>query len=308
MNHPRAAAESRAHRGAVQDRIVSVSAAPYDGYPWPRLLESLAAIGATHVEPVYALGSAPFDESVFDDTHARQVAGWLRDHGVACHALSAHLDLGRGDAVELLRRRMDFARRIGARIVNSYGAAREHERSFLTNLAVIARHAESLDLHVGLEASGERCDELLARADDAVALVRRVGHPRIGLNHDTGNVLSRDPGADPVREALTALPACVHVHLKDVRASADGYFHVPLGSGDAGCADIVRALAATPLDCSIELPLRQHRSADGHSSRSVYRVPLADIERTLAAGLRFVAEHLRPHPESDAARATAQAA
>jgi len=51
-----------------RDRIVSISGAPYDGYPAPHMFESLARIGATHVEPAYIVGyTEPFDESSFTD-------------------------------------------------------------------------------------------------------------------------------------------------------------------------------------------------------------------------------------------------
>ena len=49
---------------AGRDRIVSISGAPYDGYPAPHMLDSLASIGATHVEPAFIVGyTEPFDES-----------------------------------------------------------------------------------------------------------------------------------------------------------------------------------------------------------------------------------------------------
>lgn len=276
------------------ERIVSVSGAPYDGYPFPRMLESLAAIGATHVEPAFIVGyTEPFDESAFTAEEARRHAAWLQEHGIRCHAFSSHIDLGRADAVEVFKGRMDFARRLGARVINTNAAARSNEKRFYANIDQLARHAEALDMWIGLENPGDGSDNLLNTAADAQALLARVGSARVALNHDAGNTISHRPGVDTVADALAALPLCLHTHVKDVRVNADGYFFTPLGQGSVGCARIVQAIAATPLDLSIEIPLRLHRGPDSKPSRGVYRAPLADIEGVLRQALQFVNAQLK---------------
>jgi len=279
--------------GEAGKRIVSVSAAPFDGYPFPRVLESLAAIGVTHVEPAFIVGyTEPFDESVFGPQQARQYAAWLKEAGIACHAFSSHIDLGRPDALEVFRGRMDFARAIGVRVINTNAAARSNERRFYANIAQLAAHAEALDLWIGLENPGDGSDNLLNTAADAADLLARIDHPRVGLNYDAGNTISHRPGVDTVTDALAAMPHCVHTHVKDVRVTADGFFFTPLGEGQVGCARIVEAIARTGLDLSIEIPMRLHRGPDAKPSRAVYRVPLGDIEAMLKSALQFVDAHL----------------
>jgi sugar phosphate isomerase/epimerase len=280
-------------RDGTHGRIVSVSAAPYDGYPFPRVLESLAACGATHVEPAFIVGyTEPFDESAFSATQALQYAAWLKEAGLKCHAFSSHIDLGRPDALEVFRGRMNFARAIGARVINTNAAARSNEKRFFANAELLARHAEKLDLWIGLENPGDGSDNLLNTAADAAALLGRIGHPRIGLNYDAGNTISHRRTVNPGNDALAAMPLCVHTHVKDVRATPDGFFFTRLGEGEIGCASIVEAIAVTELDLSIEIPLRLHRGRDSKPSRNAYRVPLADIEETLKAALSFVNQHL----------------
>jgi sugar phosphate isomerase/epimerase len=279
--------------GGGRTRIVSVSAAPFDGYPFPRVLESLASIGATHVEPAFIVGyTEPFDESAFTAAQAKQYAAWLRDAGIACHAFSSHIDLGRPDALEVFRGRMDFARALGARVINTNAAARSNEHRFYTNIAQLASHAEKLGMWIGLENPGDGSDNLLNTAVDAAALLARIDHPRVGLNYDAGNTISHRPSIDPAADALAAMPHCVHTHVKDVRANAEGFFFTPLGEGQVGCAGIVEAIAKTDLDLSIEIPMRLHRGPDARPSRTIYRVPLGDIEDTLKAALQFVRQHL----------------
>lgn len=274
-------------------RIVSVSAAPYDGYPFPRVLESLAACGVTHVEPAFIVGyTEPFDESAFSPAQATQYAAWLKESGISCHAFSSHIDLGRPGALEVFRGRMDFARKIGARVINTNAAHRSNERRFYRNIAVLAAHAEELDMWIGLENPGDGSDNLLNTASDAAPLLARIGHPRVGLNYDAGNTISHRPGTDCAADAVAALRSCVYTHVKDVRADANGYFFTPLGEGGIDCARIVQAIAGTRLDLSIEIPMRLYRGPDARPNRNLYRVPLGDIEPVLISSLQFVRQHL----------------
>ncbi len=280
-------------RDGTAERIVSISAAPYDGYEFPRVLESLASIGARHVEPAFIVGyTEPFDESAFTPEKARQYAAWLREHGLSCHAFSSHIDLGRPDALKVFLGRMDFARAIGARVINTNAAHRSNEKRFYENIAQLARHAEQLDLWIGLENPGDGSDNLLNVAADAPALLARIAHPRVGLNYDAGNTISHRPDVDMTADAIAAMPLCLHTHIKDVRRNPDGFFFTPLGEGHVGCAPILDAVTRSPLDLSIEIPLRLHRQPNAQPSRAPYRVPIADIEAVLRPALAFVHEHL----------------
>jgi sugar phosphate isomerase/epimerase len=289
MTSPKLPSRDNASRG----RIVSVSAAPYDGYPFPRILESLASCGVTHVEPAFIVGyTEPFDESAFSAEQATQYARWLKDAGIACHAFSSHIDLGRPDALEVFRGRMDFARAIGARVINTNAAHRSNERRFFRNIAVLAAHAEQIGLWIGLENPGDGSDNLLNTASDGPPLLATIDHPRVGLNYDAGNTISHRPGTDCAADAIAALPYCVHTHVKDVRVDANGFFFTPLGEGQIDCARIVRAIAGTALDVSIEIPMRLHRGPDAKPNRNLYRVPLGDIEPVLETSLQFVQQGL----------------
>ena len=57
--------------------VVSISAAPYDGYEFPRALDSMARCGVRHVEPAFIVGyTEPFDEATFGAASARQHRAW----------------------------------------------------------------------------------------------------------------------------------------------------------------------------------------------------------------------------------------
>ena len=280
----------------MRDRIISLNGAPYDGHPVPAMLASMAACGARNVEPAFIVGyTEAFDESAFSAAQTQQWQRWLLDAGMSCHAMSSHIDLGRDDAVEVFRGRMDFARALGAEVINTNAAARRLRKSFFANIEVLARHAESIGLKIGLENPGDGSDNLLNTASDAAVLLAEIGHPMVGLNYDAGNTISHRPGVVvPADDAVTALTLCVHTHIKDVRSDASGYFFTPLGQGSIDCARILKAVTETELNLSIEIPLRLHRLPNAQPSRSPYRVPLADIEAVLKPALAFVQQHLSP--------------
>jgi sugar phosphate isomerase/epimerase len=276
--------------------ILSVSAAPYDGYAFPRVLESLALCSVRYVEPAFIVGyTEPFDESAFSPASARRYAGWLSDSGIGCHAFSSHIDLGRADAVEVFFGRMDFAARLGAKVINTNAAARANAIGFFRNIPILARRAEELGMIIGLENPGDGSDNLLNTAQDGIDLLGQIGHPCVRLNYDAGNTISHRPasrpgGVDPVRDALLAMPSCGHVHIKDVRADASGYVFTPLGQGDIDCGAILRA--AGMLSLSIEMPLRLSRGPDAKPRRASAPVPISRIEAALKASLEYVEQHL----------------
>ena len=276
------------------NRIVSVSAAPYDGHPVPLMLESIARCGASHVEPAFIVGyTEPFDESSFSADNVRQWLGWLIGAGIGCHALSSHIDLGEKDAVAVFRKRMDFARSLGARVINTNATARSNAAQFMKNIDILARHAEDIGLQIGLENPGDRSDNILNTAEDAAGLLGDIDHPSVGLNYDAGNTVSHRPEQDPVKDALLAMPLCVHTHIKDVNIKPDGFYFTQLGEGDVGCSAILSALANTRLDLSIEIPLRLHRQAGARPVRGLESLPISMIEYTIKPALSYVKTQLQ---------------
>ncbi len=279
-------------------RIISFSGAPYDGYAFPEILDSLASCDVTHVEPAFIVGyTGAFDESAFTPAQARQTIAWLAESGLKCHAFSSHIDLGREDAVEVFTGRMDFAAALGAKVINTNAAARLWSERFFRNIEPLVHHAEQLGLIIGLENPGDGSDNLINTAADGIALLDRLGHPNLRLNYDAANTVSHRPpgtpgGVIPADDALLAMPYCGHVHIKDARVTPEGYFFTPLGEGDIGCERIVRGVAGTDLALSVELPLRLHRGPDAQPIRRPEPVPLAEIEAAVRTSLAFVERHL----------------
>lgn len=274
-----------------EQRIVSVSAAPYDGHPLHTTLESLARIGATHVEPAFIVGyTEPFDETAFLPSAIMDTRRALSDAGIACHTVSSHIDLGLPDAVEIFTGRLAFAADIGGRIICTNAAARAHEAAFLRNIEIILRRAEGFDVVVALENPGDGSDNLFNIAADGLDLVRRFASPWLKLNYDAANTASHRPALpDFASDAIKALPESAHAHIKDLIRDGTGWHFTAIGRGTIGCDRILAALEDYPtLPISIELPARLHRDADARPVRDDTPVPLAAIERDLATSLQAV--------------------
>ncbi|KQX51311.1 MULTISPECIES: sugar phosphate isomerase/epimerase family protein [Ensifer] len=272
-------------------RIISVSGAPYDGHSRSAMLDSVAKIGFTHFEPAFIVGyTEPFDETAFSSSNANEWRKAISIAGLSCHAFSSHIDLGLDGSVEVFTGRMEFAAALGAKVIATNAAARAREASFFRNVEILLKRAETLNITIALENPGDGSDNLINTARDGVALVERLASPFLKLNYDAANTASHRPDmGDLAEDAILALPASAHAHIKDVRRTEQGWFFTPIGDGEVGCGRLLRAVAELPgFPVSIELPLRLHRGADAQPIRRYDPVPLTTIEEMLTRSLKIV--------------------
>ena len=272
-------------------RILSASGAPYDGHGRETMLDSIARVGFTHFEPAFIVGyTEPFTEDAFTWEEARGWCRALQASGLSCHAMSSHIDLGLADAVEIFIGRMDFAAAIGAKLIATNASARDREAAFFGNIETLLRHAETLGLVIALENPGDGSDNLINTASDGIALVERLASPFLRLNYDAANTASHRPDfGDFAQDAIGALTASAHAHIKDVRRTPEGWFFTPIGDGEIGCTHILSEISVLPdFPLSIELPLRLHRDASARPVRRADPVALETIEHALSRSRQAV--------------------
>jgi sugar phosphate isomerase/epimerase len=269
---------------------ISISTAPYDGYEFPAVLDSMAACGVTFVEPAFDSGyTGTVDEATFNAWNAKQYRRWLDHSGLACHAFSTHMDLGQADAVDVFTRRMAFAAALGARVINTNAATRGNTDIFFDNIEKLAHAAEALDMVIGLENPGNGAPSLINTAEEGLELIAELGLSVVRMNYDPGNAASHRPGKiNAVAAALAAIPACAYFHVKDLVVE-DGWRFVPPGQGIIGYDRIMPALVKAGLPFGVELPLRVHRMPNGQPVRADEPVPLPEIEAAVKACLAYVA-------------------
>lgn len=264
------------------DRIVSVSSMAFDGYPLETALDELAALGVKHVEP--ASVDKVFQHLVEEDfcpARANRLRRELGERGLSCLSLSAHMDLTQPDSVDRFQRRLEFARNLGARCVNSIAGPSEHLDGFRRNLPAIAERAKDLGVVIALENHGD----LLNREAQILDFIREIGHPAVRVNYDTGNAWYYSRGAvDPVEELALLAPVVAHVHLKSPKI-VDGLLRwVALGDGVLDLSRAARVLAERMpgVPVSYELSPRQ-RSRDFEPRWRAPEIPPLEEIRSLVA-------------------------
>ncbi len=267
------------------DRIVSVSTMAYDGYPLETALDELAALGVRYVEP--ASVDKVFQhlvEADFCDARAAWLSDQLVSRGLACVSLSAHMDLSQPDSLDRFRQRLEFARAIGARIVNTIAGPLAGTEGFRRNIPAIGARAAELGLTIALENHGD----LIDREEQILTAIAEVGLLCVRVNYDTGNAwYYAKGGLDPVRELEQIASVVAHVHLKSPRID-DGLLRwVALGEGILDLAAAARVLRQKlpGVPVSYELSPRQ-RSRDFEPRWRTPEVPpLAELRETIRRSL-----------------------
>lgn len=272
--------------------LTSVSTVAFDGHPLPVALAAIARCGARYAEPAYIEGYGDFDETAFSAAAAGTFRAELRQAGLSSFAVSAHIDLGREDASERLRRRLGFAGEIGAGILITNAGRRDARDAVMRTVEGVLPFCLASGLVLALENPGHGTNALFGRGDEGAALAQAFACPALGLNYDAGNILTYSGGErQPASDLADALRFTVHSHLKDVAAIDGDWVFTPLGDGQVGFDTLVPMLRDAKLPIGIELPLRLHRPGRGDPVRKPHPIPLHHIERAVTSSLVRLRHH-----------------
>jgi sugar phosphate isomerase/epimerase len=272
---------------------IAINTLAFHGYPLDTALEEIAQL-TREVEPVYISKYDPtLDEDYFNERNARMLRQRLEGLRLKVTSMASHMDLGQPGSVDIFKRRMDFAKGIGAGVILTNASHESQGQTFLRNIEALAAHAEDLDLTIALENPGDGQDQLLGTGIDGVAVLEKLGSDRIKLNYDFSNVFTYSQTTKrPEQELESVLPYVRHLHLKNVKPSAGGWAVCGLDEGAIDYQRLFRqfpALSSIPM--SIELPLRFGFDAELHFGlRQKFTVPsLDDIRRILKDSLEYLA-------------------
>ena len=215
------------------DRIISISTAAFDGYDLSVAMDEISRLGVRSVEVAFIQGyTDPFGEEAFSPDNAGRIQNLLSETGLSCFALSAHMNLGTKGSAETFRRRMEFARRIGAKIIVTNAGPGQEKKAFMNNMETLSRAAESLNLIIGLENPGDGKENIINSGKDGAKVVREIDSEWVKLNYDFGNVISHFyERIRPEEDFIDALPFSAHLHIKDVKSNGQGWSFVEIGKG-----------------------------------------------------------------------------
>ncbi len=271
---------------------ISINTLAYEGYDLTTALREIAKIGAGHVELGYTRGwTEGLTEDYFSNASAGKINRLLSDLGLSSIALSAHIDLTTEDAVDEMKRRIDFGNRIGVKIVNTKVGARSGFKNFEKNIAPIAEYAESADIVIGLENPSEGADQIITSGQTGAEVVKRFDNDFIKLNYDFGNAFTYSKGeVDPAFDYQYALPHACYWHLKDIKKSHEGWDFAQIGRGAVNYDLILNELAKSNrlLPLSIEHLFIYSATKDLVVQRKAQAPELAHISATLKGACDYV--------------------
>ena len=218
-----------------------------------RFLDYARTLGARGVQ----VGLGALDDTAADALRERAVAASMYLEGITSLPRD-QADMGRFEA------EISTAKRAGADVVRTVMLSGRRYETFPT-AAAFRRFAETSSHALSLAAPVvARHDVRLAvenhkdwRADELLAILKRVGNDHVGVCLDTGNSIALLEDPMEVVEALA--PRAFTTHLKDmgVEEYPQGFLlaEVPLGAGILDLARVVRIVRAARADIRLNLEM-----------------------------------------------------
>jgi sugar phosphate isomerase/epimerase len=276
------------------DPLISINTLSYEGYDLTTALKEIAKIGIRHVELGFTRGyTEGLSEGYFSEVSAKKINHLFADLGLSSIALAAHTDLTTNDAVDELKRRMDFGRSLDAKIVHTKVGATAGRKQFEKNIQPIADYAESLDMVIALENPAEGSDQIISSGQTGAQIIKSIGRKSVKLNYDFGNAFTYSKGKiDPAVDYREALPYACHLHLKDLKQVDDGWEFPHIGGGVIDYDTIFEELGAE--EKLLPLSIEQLYSYKVSKDLIVYRMQrppsLSQISTNLKRSIAYVQE------------------
>jgi len=199
--------------------------------------------------------------------------------GAFCDPLDSH-------QAEAFRRRIDFARQLGAPFVmgdvSPDAETGERRRELIRALRWFGDYARergvriALETHEGPTRNGKLARELLCEVD----------HPSVGFNYDTGNIYFYDDDTDPAEDIKEIADRVIHVHLKDTQGGKGQWRFCALGEGRVNFPKIIQTLEAVGYDGPYSLEVEGLEGEDLNREQHLQRI-LKSLEYLRQIGLEF---------------------
>jgi len=164
----------------------------------------------------------------------RSFQALLEEEGVRVISANGGGNLEDPAQVAAIKKRMDLAHRLGARIfVLSCGQKSDEVYRRLHELGDYA-------LSRGLVMALETHPPLITNAEVALETMRKVNHKNVRINFDTANIHYYNQGVDTLDELRKVLDYVVHMHLKDSRKGYKDWFFPAIGEGTIDIPGVFR--------------------------------------------------------------------
>ena len=225
------------------------------GYTLEEALDILKTNGFDHAEisSIYNM-CEHVEPGKMTPEYAEGIKTMLEQKKMKCYAVAGHVDPTYDEQCAMLLKKLEFAGRIGAKIVNTNAGARGREKELFENLKKLIPMAEKWNVIIGLESHGD----IIHTAQESVAIFKKINHPLVRFNYDTGNTYFYCNGNVQIEEDIKyGEEYLAYIHLKDIRIRGDQVEYVPIGEGDLNFPKLfewLKSLGRT-LPCGLEIPI-----------------------------------------------------
>ncbi|MEE4261558.1 MAG: TIM barrel protein [Desulfobacteraceae bacterium] len=238
----------------------------FHGRKFEEAFAMAAELGFKYVEPACIKNYYPgiIDDSFFSAENGRAFLNMAANVGLKVKSVGVHFNMGDHlkDADDM-KKRLDFAREMGAEIVITNGAVRQNAKGFFDCIEKVTPVLEDYGLVLALENPGcGAADSIIATGGDGASLMGKLANPHVRLNYDASNVYSYSKGKVlPEDDYLYAAPHCVCLHLKQLKKDGNRWLFSALGDGVTDYGRIIKGIKARygiPF-MSLELPVNHMR-------------------------------------------------
>jgi len=270
------------------EKIIAISTTAYDGYSMEVALEQISTLGYRYVELAAIRGVIEhIKPQNFNDNYIRHVKDIMSQYNLVSISFSGHVDLTDEDVVPIFKKRMDFAKKIGAKIINTNAGPREKLTIFYRNVAAIAKYAEDLGIIVALETHGD----IINSGKESKQVIERIKSNNIKINYDFANVLYYSDGKiKPEEDFKYILEYTAHLHIKALLLSKDIWSFTKIGEGIINYEYIFRILKENncEIPISLEFPLRLS-GRRGYSLQKSATIPrIEEINQIVKDSMEYV--------------------
>ena len=225
------------------------------GYTLEEALGLVKASGFEYAELMFFIVNMceHVDPKLINDEYVEQIKELLDKTGLKCHAVSGHVDLTIEEQFKDFLKKIEFAGKIGAKIINTNSGPIERLLTFHKNMVKIIEYAERFHVIIGLESHGD----IVNTAQDSMHIFKKYNHPLIRFNYDTGNTLFYNNGNIKVEEDIKyGLEYLEHIHLKDIHIEGNNVEYRPIGAGDVNFEKLFEVLKdfGKPIPCGLDIP------------------------------------------------------
>lgn len=245
------------------DCKLSISTIAYLGYEIEDVIRQVKKIGSHYIELSFIeTYNSSYNSYYFNSNNALAIRNLLNQYGLECYTLSAHMDLGNNDSQQAFKKRMEFAKEVGASIIITNSSTKDRSKVFFENISNLSKFAEKKGLIIALENPGNGNNNLMESVSECIQLISKINSGSVKINFDFFNILTYSKvHSNFLHELEYIADASVHFHLKNISKQDDLYYFDTINNDIINYSKILEKLYSikkSKLSLSIELPFRFH--------------------------------------------------